>query len=245
MSWARLARLQHWKAEIEAADGSQVVIAPIPVVNGSYVLAPDLPGRATLARFFSDDRFRAQFVRTHAISINSPGFHFVLVNQDRLPIYPGTTEDLISHELGHAWLDARGLKAPPAASGVLYCEPVHTGDIVQHIVIRAEQDRRGFLFRPGWIRSLEKALNPAIEPARDPCIRLERLSLYVDVALGLTDDQWPARSEFLRQLLTRDARLAEAAIRLTEFLPHLRPASRLDYYAALGAVRSIALLMLE
>jgi hypothetical protein len=238
--------LSDWRNGIEALDARPLVTARIPVVNGAYFLAPDLPERPTLVPFFRDDSFRGQFVRTHALSLNTARARFVLLNQQRLRLYPGTEEDLLSHEFGHAWLDARGFKAPPFRGGPLACEPIHTGDIVQHIAIRAEQDRRGFAFRPGWIRSLAQALNPEIEPARDPCTRLERLSLYADTALGLDAAQWPDLPVFLEQLVRNDPKLAQTALRLRALLPHFDVTrDRVDYYAALGAVRSAAALMFE
>lgn len=251
-------RLAAWKKEIEAAG--RLVLAPVRiyVVDGAYILPQDTPYREVLFEFFRDVSFRNQFVRAHAFNINwesalekGKRVSFVLLNMQRMPEFSGQEEDLLSHEFGHVWLHGRGLRAPTYVPGMLACEAVHSGDIVQHLLIRREQDQRGFGFRAGWIGDLQKALAQtegqpaATRPTPDACQRLQRLALMVDLEMGLTDEEWGGRQRLIDWLGTGDAKLREVERRLVEVLRGLKVEDRLGYYAALGASRAASQILLE
>ena len=261
MAWGQTARvdlsprLREWQREIEA-HGVQVLPVRVFVEtrNGvpAYVLPDDAPQRAVLVRYLSDGNFRAQFVRTHAVSINYTGpegrLSFIVLNMDRLQ---GDEEILLSHEFGHAWLHALGLRAPAVPPGQAACQAIHVGDIVQHTLIREEQTRRGFDFRPGWIADLSAAAQklgtqaPESQPPADPCLRLERLALLVDVEAGLSDRQWPGRAAFLDRLPAGDPRLSDMAHRVTRILRGFDLLNATEYYLALGTVLSASHLLFQ
>lgn len=249
-------RLREWQREIEAQGGGKVLLVRVFVKTEggvpTYVLPEDAPQRAILARYFGDPNFRTQFVRTHAVSLNYTGpegvFLFIVLNMDR---FQGDEESLLSHEFGHAWLHARGLRAPALPPGQAACQAIHVGDIVQHILIRQEQTRRGFDFRPGWIRDLEAARvdlasrTPEAQPAAEPCLRLERLALLVDVESGLTDGQWAHRRSFLDRLPIGDPRLGDMAHRLVRLLRGFDLSDPNEYYMALSTVLSASHLLFQ
>ncbi|MBY0502949.1 MAG: hypothetical protein K2X03_03500 [Bryobacteraceae bacterium] len=239
-------RLRAWQQEIEARGGGSLlpvrVFVQMKAGVPTYILPDDAPQRPVLARFFSDPNFRAQFVRTHAVSIHEGALAFIVLNMDRMKDMGGDEETLLSHEFGHAWLHARGLRAPTIPPGQAACQAIHVGDIVQHLLIREEQSQRGFDFRPGWIRDLATAASqlrtqkPETQPTADPCLRLERLALLVDVEAGLTDGDWPGRPEFLARLPAGDPRLAEMAHRLVRILRAYNLNDPIEYYLALSTV---------
>lgn len=247
--------LTAWKSEIERTGRLELVPARIYVVDGAYVLPEDLPHRTVLMDFFRDAGFREQFVRTHALNINweAPArrVSFVLLNMHRMPEFSGIEDDLLSHEFGHVWLHARGLRAPTYTPGTLACEAVHSGDIVQHLLIRREQDRRGFVFRPGWIADLSKALaqtannSPEQAPTRDLCQRLQRLSLLTDLTFGLQDSDWDGRQRLINKLGEGDPKLRQTFARLASILERLDINDRIGYYAGLGASRAASQVLLE
>jgi hypothetical protein len=252
-------RLREWQKEIEAQGGGQLLPVRVFVEKRggvpTYVLPDDTPQRAVLVRYFGDANFRTQFVRTHAVSINYTGpegkIFFVVLNMERLKEYGGDEETLLSHEFGHAWLHAQGLRAPAVPPGQAACQAIHVGDIVQHILIREEQSRRGFDFRPGWTRDLDVAAQslknqpPETQPPADPCLRLERLALLVDVEAGLTDGHWATRPAFLERLPAGDPRLADMARRLTRILQGYELLNPTEYYLALGTVLSASHLLFQ
>ena len=251
-------RLAAWKQEIEKAGKLELVPARIYVVDGAYILPLDTPHRAVLYEFFRDTGFRNQFVRAHAFNINwesalEPGkrVSFVLLNMQRMPEFSGQEEDLLSHEFGHVWLHARGMRAPTYIPGTLACEAVHAGDMVQHVAIRMEQDERGFRFREGWIEDLKKALRQtegqprATRPTPDVCQRLQRLALVVDLEMGLRDEEWSERRKLVEWLGEGDEKLRKVSGELLRVFRSVDLSERLGYAAALGASRAAAQLLLE
>jgi len=249
-------RLLEWRKEIETRGGGRLLPVRVFVETRqgvpTYILPDDAPERPVLVRYFGDANFRTQFVRTHAVSLNYTGpegkLFFIILNMDRLK---GDEDILLSHEFGHAWFHASGLRAPALPPGGAACQAIHVGDIVQHILIREEQRRRGFDFRPQWTRELEEAVvrlrgqTPETQPPPDPCLRLERLALLVDVESGLTDGQWSNRPEFLARLPAGDPRLADLAHRLTRILSGFELTEAIEYYMALGTVLSASHLLFQ
>ncbi len=196
--------LAAWRSEIEERGG-QVVIVRVPFDRERNVitLPDDTPQRAVLRRYFMDQTFLAQFAGMHAVSVNYDGpegrYHFILLNMARAAEWEGAEDALIGHELGHAWLAARGYLALDYRPGPESCLAVHAGDVVQHILIRREMERRGIAFRDYWVRVLDRAW-PLFEtppPADLPaCRKLERLALWLDVRLGLSRQSWERFERF-------------------------------------------------
>lgn len=216
-------QLAKWKADIEAAGKTTVVLARIftNTTRNELVLPDDAEFRPFLRKLLTSDSFVAQFVQTHAISVNSNTglrpISVVFLNMARAEDWKGQEDAVIAHEFGHIWLHARGFQAPHAVGG-LSCEAVHAGDIVQHVLIREQMRTRHIDFLPFWIRSLTAALDelnrPAVETATQKpnrCQRIARLALWVDVDFGLTDNDWPRRLELLQALRMRFPDLEQQA----------------------------------
>lgn len=249
-------RLAEWKQEIEKTGGGKLHVVRVTVETRdgqpTYVLPDSTPDRPVMARYFGDANFRAQFVRTHAVTLNYTGpegrIAFIVLNMARLK---GSEEIVLSHEFGHAWLHAKGLRAPALPPGGAACQAIHVGDMVQHILIREEQTRRGFDFRPDWVAELELAADnlkkqaPETQPPADPCLRLERLAHLVDVEAGLTDEQWTGRAEFLGRLPAGDPRMAEMGHRLVRILRVFKLEEPTEYYLALSTVLSATHLLFQ
>lgn len=129
----------------------------------------------------------------------------VLLNGARRGEWGAHEASLLGHEFGHAWLRARGYPAPVFPPGPLACLAIHTGDIVQHVLIRREMDRRGIPHQPLWLESLAAATRAArawpdgdgLRRARvdDPCLAARQAAEWADVRLGFTD----ARPEVVDQ----------------------------------------------
>lgn len=247
------AKLTAWKQEIEAT-GAQVSIAQVFTDNGAYVLPRDIDGRDILLHFFSQYEFRAQFALAHALNINLDQprrLSFVLLNREKLKSSKESDEAIIGHELGHIWLHQRGFRAPPLVPGALACEAIHSGDAVQHILIRRELAARRIEFKKAWIADLENAYQIlskqplATAPAGDVCARLQRLAQTIDTRLGLLESDWPNRDQYEQRLNAGDPLLAELVTRMVSLLNALDLTNRIDYYAGLGALRSSSTLLIQ
>jgi len=198
-------RLKKWKAEIEQR-GELVVVVRIGTdrETNQIRVPPATPRRFVVARYLADERFAEQFRRTHAMTINYQAedgrAHLVLLNMDRAAEFKDAEEALIAHEFGHAWLDALGFRSPDYSGQARPCLAIHTGDIVQHILIRRELETRGFPYRDNWIRNLDLTLD-ALHEENPPapggeCDSLARVALWIDVRLGLNPESWSRHGEF-------------------------------------------------
>ncbi|MBI4874624.1 MAG: hypothetical protein HY822_08325 [Acidobacteria bacterium] len=239
-------RLEAWKQEIEQAGG-QVVVARIATdpESGQIRIPPGTPRRIALARYLAEPRFAEQFARTHATTINHPSpegrVHFVLLNMARAGEWKDGEEALLAHEFGHAWLDARGFRSPPPGADALPCLAIQSGDIVQHVLIRRELDSRGIPFRSPWIRSLEQALdklrNSGPGESAGTCDALARITLWTDVRLGLTPEQWGRAAEFDQAFRKAFPVLAPVAEELAAVLSAVDLTALERYHRALAYVR--------
>ena len=199
------APLELWRQEIEKTGPQGVVL--LRLQPGDPAPA-DTPHRDILRPDLEDRDFQLQFQRAQALSVTYTGdegrLSFVLLNTRQTP--PDDEPYVIAHEFGHLWLKALKYPAPAYAGGPAACLSILTGDAVQHVLIRKDMDRRGIEWRAPWIRTLEPALK-AMEAQRNPppptrCQAMTQTILWIDVSLGLTDEQWPERRRFL-DLLTR------------------------------------------
>ncbi len=201
-------RLAAWKDKIERLGGGRVI--PVRVHHDRernlLILPADAAERAVARRYFLQPEFLAGFNAAHALALNYSGpegrLHFILLNMARAAEWIAGEESLIAHELGHAWLNARGWTLPDFEGGPSACVRIHAGDIVQHVLIRAEMSRRGFAWRDYLAPNLEETLarierhEPSAPPA-PPCQRAWQIALWVDVRLGLSTADWDRRDRFL------------------------------------------------
>lgn len=234
-------RLRAWVGEIESLSGGKVILARIytdPLRN-QLQLPADADEPQVLARYLSDPGFRAQFTAAHALSLNYQGpegrLHYVLLNMAFGDQWAAEGEEgLIGHELGHAWLNARGYRAPEYVPGPRACVASLAGDIVQHVLIRAEMDRRGIPFREFWVRQLE-AENP--ESGAGPCRRLILLAQLVDARLGLGQARWEDLARLEEKVARSNPLIPPYAGAISEFLRGAELGSEAGFGRALEFVR--------
>jgi hypothetical protein len=239
--------LVQWKAEIEATGKTTIVLARVftDTAHNQLVLPDDVEFRPILANLLRNEPFVAQFVQTHAMNAN---FHtgyrpvsVVFFNMARASDWEGQEEAVIAHEFGHIWLHVRGYPAPNVAGG-LSCEALHAGDIVQHVLIREQMRNRRIDYLPFWTRTLETALDQLNKQADsasigpDPCQRISRLALWVDVSLGISTKDWPRREEFLTALKRNSPELEASARAIAGMLRGRNLHDREVYQKALRSV---------
>jgi hypothetical protein len=205
----------------------------------------DAEGREILARYFRQPAFRTQFIAAHALTINHQGpegkLHFILLNGASAAQWTGMEDALLAHELGHAWLDERGYKSPAYAAAERSCVAIHAGDMVQHILIRDETNRRGIAARHYWLRNLRAASayleNRPAGQAEPPCQKLIRLTQLLDVRLGLSQQDWDGFDHFLELYQTSYPDLLTHADAMESFLRDHDVSQPADFAAALEFVK--------
>ncbi|WP_031497650.1 hypothetical protein [Bryobacter aggregatus] len=228
--------LEEWKSEIEARNNSRVAIVRLP---GDPVPMED---RAVLGSYFRRPEFVESFSRSQALTfryeIEGRSRSLILLNQQRIAQTSNTPAALISHELGHIWLASLGLIPPEFVAGPQACLAVHFGDIVQHMLIREESDRRGVEWRGPYARDYEAAYeslrrDQSPNQLGDACYRAQRLSLIVDVRSGFAPHEFPGREDYLNLLAGQDPEAEAIAIELLERLDGRLSLDKSDYEAAL------------
>ncbi|HXG33044.1 MAG TPA: hypothetical protein VNJ11_06750 [Bryobacteraceae bacterium] len=242
-------QLARWKAEIETQGQTKVVLARVytDAERNELVLPPDTEARPVLSRFFLQESFREQFVRTHAMSVTYSGaegrFSFVVLNMALASEWEQAEEAVIAHEFGHAWLAALGYGAPPYEAGERSCLAVHAGDIVQHVLIREEMDRRGIAWRSYWVRNLNAALERLESQAAGaplaPCQMAAIAALWADTRLGFSERQWGELPRFLSALEEKFPAARLWAERLVACVSHREVRDRAAYHVTLGEVSAI------
>lgn len=203
-------KLVEWKAEIEREGGIPVLIGEVlPTVDGDgFHLSGNVPHRELFSQYLSQPEFAAQFKLMYAVMVSHNGPQssalLIMVNGARRAEFAGYEDAVVGHELGHAQIKARRYPAPRFLPGVSGCLAISTGDVVQHILIRAEMDRRGIAREPFWIKSLDEAsavmAGSGVRPAGDRCAAVRQAAQLIDVRLGLRDASWPGRERYESQV---------------------------------------------
>lgn len=228
--------LEMWRLEIEKTGPQTVYLLAL----GPGDPIPDGTEHESVIKQFTDNpNFQQQFANAQALSITYSGtegrLSFVLLNTKQTP--PEDEPYVIAHEFGHLWLKALHYPAPAYFGGPSSCLSILAGDAVQHVLIRREMDRRKIPWREPWLRSLTAALG-ALEEQRDPaaperCQAVAQAVLWIDVSLGLTDAQWPARARFLETLSTRFPSIQPVAAELAAELKRVDLVSKPGHQKAL------------
>lgn len=208
--------LEDWKSEIEARTFQRIEIIRIP--GDSF---PD-EDRDVLFSYFAKPDFAESFRQSQALTFRyergGKTRSLILLNLPRMQSTQNSPAALIAHELGHLWLASLGL-IPPVYQG---CLSIHTGDMIQHILLRAESDRRGIPWRASYERDYTAAndslRNAPVQGPGDDCLRAQRLSLMLDVRTGFEPHAFPAREPYLSALALQDPRAEAIAIELIEAL---------------------------
>ncbi len=210
--------LETWKSEIEARTFQRIEILRIP---GDSVPAED---REVLFSYFSKPDFAAQFQQMQAMTFRyelaSKTRSLILLNVPRMQMSQNSPAALIAHELGHLWLASLGFAPPIYEPGRRGCLAIHAGDIVQHILLRAESDRRGIPWRTAYERDYtaasESLKNAPPQGPGDDCMRAQRLSLMMDVRTGFEPKAFAAREAYLDELGRQDPKAEAISIELME-----------------------------
>ncbi|MBI4892030.1 MAG: hypothetical protein HY821_15500 [Acidobacteria bacterium] len=213
------AALAQWKGDIEARSGLPLVVAETEYEanDHSFRLAPDTPQRAAFIEYLQVENFRRQYMQMYAVMIHHKAAggsaYLVMLNGMRRADWKGHEEALIAHEFGHAWIKAQGYPTPIFIDNQWACVGVHSGDVVQHGLIRSELDKRGIEYRKFWLGGLETAtlqMETSPSPApEDRCARIRVAAQWLDVKLGLKPGEWPAQARY------------EAALR--KWMPEVEP----------------------
>jgi len=242
-----------WQLEIEALGNLKLRVLSLPgaVLSGEdeRLLGPTLrqPGFAQLLA-----RAQALTVRVDAGGLTRG---YVLLNEPMIALTGNDRAQLIAHEFGHQWLTAKGFPPPDYFPGSQGCLAVHAGDIVQHILLRRELDRRGFDWRSSYARDYQKAylqsgsqsglrsglqsgLQSGIVARGDVCFRAQRLSLMMDIRTGFVPGAFNGRNEYLAWLGAQDKEAEAIAVELEESLQDL-PFLVAPYNEALTRVRKL------
>lgn len=243
--------LLEWKKEIEAKGGGKLIAVRVytdPLRN-EISLPADTEQRAILRRYFLDESFRGLLAGAHSLSVNYGGsegkYHFVLLNMALAEQWSGQEEAVLADEFGHAWLSAQGYGAPEYRPGAEACVGVQAGNVVQHVLIREELERRGIRYREHWLRTLEPALEKLESgtavplAATPPCERLAQLALWVEVRMSLSAELWQNFSRFQQMMSKRYPETRASSEQIESRLGEMKPAgpgqlpSREAYQSAL------------
>ncbi len=239
------AALLAWKADIEAR-GVAVVVAEVrsEAPGGRVIVPQDTPLREVLEAWLAVPDFRQQFALMYATSIiqrlPDREVAFVLLNGDSRPLWEPRMEALLAHEFGHAWVKAEKYPTPVFVPGPLACLAIHTGDIVQHVLIRREMERRGIAYRQDWLADLERAI-PSMEsspppPEEDRCSRARLAAEWVDVRLALAPGEWPAQGRYEAAARRYMPEVAPTVDRIVDYVRSHNLADRSQHREALFAV---------
>jgi hypothetical protein len=224
-----------WQLEIETLGNMKLRILSFP---GSTLSQDD---ERALGPTLRQPGFAELFSRAQALSLRletgSQIRTYVLLNNALIARTGNDKIQLIAHEFGHHWLAAQGMLPPAYVPGPRGCLAVHAGDIVQHILLRRELDRRGFSWRESYARDYQQAFFAAgNQPRGDACFRAQRLSLMMDIRTGFAAGAFDARNAYLAWLGEQDREAEAIAVELEESLQEL---DAKDYDAALKRVLDI------
>lgn len=212
--------IESWRADLQREFGVR-----IPVLWIGARVEGDQEGFDLAARQMASESFRAQFRLMQAATITETletgSRYLIAVNEAWRPFWQGHEAALLGHEFGHVWLRLRRLPAPAYSGSESSCIAIHTGDVVQHILIRAEMDRRGIDHRALLMKSMDESAAAMAEGARpgDSCAWVRQAALWVDARLGLKSADWPGRDNYERlgkKLFPESEAAASRIIRLVE-----------------------------
>jgi hypothetical protein len=186
-----------WRSDLERQFGVKT-----PIVYVGERIQGDPEGLDLAHNQLRDPDFQRQFAMMQAamVSHRTGGTDrwVVILNMDLYESWKGYEEALLGHELGHIWLRARRLPTPAFRGGDYGCLAVHTGDVVQHVLIRAEMDRRGIDHRGFLMKNLDDSARAMEErkAAGDPCAWARQAALWVDARLAFAAHPWPGRARY-------------------------------------------------
>jgi hypothetical protein len=203
--------LEVWRGEIEAAGGVPVLVVEVEFDSeGQQMpLAEGVAGRALFAHYLRQDEFVRQFVHMRGVMVHHRGWggeaFLVMLNGARRAEWESHVAALVGHEFGHAWLRAKRYPVITPEAGDPPCLGIHAGDIVEHVLIRRELDRREIGHRGYAVESYAAALaamrkredgEGLRQSSQDRCLALRQVALWVDARLGLGAEDWPDFAQY-------------------------------------------------
>jgi hypothetical protein len=238
--------LLEWEREIEAA-GTPLYIARVEYdsTRNAYSLPPDTEGLKLFEQRLGQDEILVQFHQMYASMIyhRSPegNAFLVLLNGARKDEWEKHEEALLAHEFGHAWIKSKGYPSPLFQPGLAGCLTVHSGDVIQHILLRAEMRRRKIDFVPFWLQTLDAAVaasSTQSESAAKPdgCTLVKQAAEWIDVHLGLEGVEWPGRSKYETAVRKNFPAVEPAVTELVAYLKNRDVSRREDYSEAMHHV---------
>ncbi len=203
------AALANWQAEIESLGGVPVLLAKVEYSESDNTLRlpADTPRRELFAHYLNQPAFATQFHQMYAAMVHhrvlDQQVYLIMLNGEKEREWIGHEEALLAHEFGHAWIKAQGYPTPRFLNDAWSCISIHTADITQHVLIRAELDRRKIDHLSFWRASIARTIAQAEKGSAlwtdTGCSRAAVAAQLVDVRLGLPPQ--PAYEELVRRQL--------------------------------------------
>lgn len=243
--------VEEWRTELEQSSGEPLIVARLTPDSAGAAAALGLPHGEVLARFMADPSFLEQLSHAHALTVNyagpEPPAHFIVLNLAREDEWGGVEDGLAGHELGHIWLDLQGFRSPPFQPGPRACIAVHAGDIVQHVLIRAEMRRRGIDAVPYWLRNLKATAASFEEPPVEltPCQRLVLLNQWLDFRFSFRPEDWDGYAAFEERFAARYPEIVRIGTEIEGAIRRINIATLPGYAYAVGLVRSRLSMLFE
>lgn len=229
-----------WRSDLERQFGVKT-----PIIFAGETIQGDPEGLELARNQLRDPDFLRQFAMMQAAMVShrvgGADRWVILMNLDLYESWKGFEEALLGHELGHIWLRARRLPTPAFRGGEYGCLAVHTGDVVQHVLIRAEMDRRGIDHRSFLMKNLDESARAMEEgkAAADPCAWARQAALWVDARLALAAHPWPGRARYEAAAAGMFPESGEAAAEIIDRIAGLNLDDPLVHRQALMDVFSI------
>jgi hypothetical protein len=236
-------RLETWRQEIAQLGNQRIVLAQATPGNGRFSV-PDDTGELEMVRLIlAQPGVEEQLSLAYSLLVSNQTAagttHVVLLNMARKEEWEPGEEALLAHEFGHAWIKAKGFPVPRFIPGPTACLSIHTADVVQHVLIREEMDRRGIDHRSHWIKALERSLDfHEKQPAgkAEPCETVREAALWMDVRLGLSEAQWGDKARYENALRRRFPAAGRQVDEMTAWLKDKDLADKAVHREALGFV---------
>lgn len=244
-----------WEAEL-AKMGARVSVARVrfdPATN-TLRLPPETEERAAFAVFLRQEEFVKQLLEAQALTVTqreaAGSRNLIFLNMTRAADWEGHEDAILGHELGHVWLRALGYPSPIYQGTQTACLSIHAGDVVQHVLIRRELERRGIDGAAQTVRTLKKAMREFQAGAElAPCDAIREAALWVDVRLGLPEARWEGRAGFERFMREHFAVLEPAVSDLEGYLRPLDVSDKGVHWEALRwcfeRLRAVAVSLLK
>jgi hypothetical protein len=230
---AQASVLDNWRAEIEQLDHSKILIMRV-AENTPPPADPE--ARSIITEVFRSPGFASQFSRAEAMSVTNGKYHFVLINPALTP--DSGYEAVLGHEFGHLWLKAMGYPSLVYQGGDAGCLAINAGDMIQHVLIREQLDRRKISWRGRWHQNLEKTADAleqssAGQPVAPICQRLAQIAMWVDVRLGIDAGQWKDSDRFEKAMSAAFPELRKGVGEIAETLSKLNLSDKTIHRQAL------------